>query len=109
MPPKPTPISLSDDQMRVLLDAAQPIARNRRADFLARLAAALRGRELGDGIVGRAIREAQREFYDPPLDARHGTRPSTPASSGDHDTGLIHRPIHRPPASRIGHRVGASA
>jgi hypothetical protein len=41
-----------------------------RAAFLQAVAAALRNRpDPGDGDVHRACREAQRRFFDPPLDA----------------------------------------
>jgi hypothetical protein len=36
---------------------------------------ALRDREIGDGTIGRAIREAQAKFWDPPqLERAKGTR-----------------------------------
>jgi len=36
--------------------------------LLQRVAAELRGREIGSGAVHRAVRVAQRKFYDAPLE-----------------------------------------
>ena len=70
------PIALTDDQLSALFAAAQPLARDRRDGFLVAVAEILGAiRDPGDGDVNRAIRKAQREFFDPPLDSAPG-RPS---------------------------------
>ena len=73
-----TPISLSDDQLDQVFRAARPLALRDREAFLQMVADALRGKILGDGEVYRAIRTAQRVFYEAPeFDARprHRTNP----------------------------------
>jgi hypothetical protein len=68
---RPAMISLSDDQLTVIFNAAQPLAAEDRSRFLETVARKLEGRELGDGIVARCARETQREFFRPPV-VRHG-------------------------------------
>jgi hypothetical protein len=46
--------------------AASPLHPHDRSAYLERVAELLRGRELGDGIVARAAREAQRQFMRAP-------------------------------------------
>ena len=60
------PIRLSDDELDSVLAAARPIAIERRDAFLQHVAAELRSREIGPGLVARICREVQREFFDPP-------------------------------------------
>ena len=61
------PLSLSDAQMSRLLAACAPLAVSQRRPFLEALAADLRQHpEIGDGTVDRAIRETQRQFWQPP-------------------------------------------
>jgi hypothetical protein len=48
-----------------VLRAAEPLAVGDRGAFLLNVAAALQGRELGDGAVYRVV--AQRRYYDPPI------------------------------------------
>ena len=63
----PIPLSLTDQQMSAVLRACEPMLPADRDPFLRALAAALRDqRELGDGVVFRAIRHLQREFRQPP-------------------------------------------
>jgi len=62
----PKPLALSDDQMTAILRAAEPLDPDRRSDFLRDVAAALQGRELGDGLVGRICSEMQRRYLVPP-------------------------------------------
>lgn len=65
-------VSLTDDDFAAVMTAAQPIAPDRRPDFLRDVANALQGcRCIGPGAVHRAIVEAQRAHFDPP--ALHGT------------------------------------
>ena len=61
------PLRLTDDQLSALWRAAEPLHVQDRGAFLQAVAEALRGQELGDGAVFRAIREAQRKFYDAPI------------------------------------------
>jgi hypothetical protein len=51
--------------------AAHPLAPADRERFVEAVTAALKGREIGDGTVYLAIREAQRQFFaSPVLDQR---------------------------------------
>jgi hypothetical protein len=59
-------LKLTDDQLSHLFVAAQPLERGVRDDFLSAVADIL-GR-LPDPGAHRAIVEAQRKFFDPPLD-----------------------------------------
>jgi predicted GNAT family N-acyltransferase len=61
------PIRLSDDQMLELMRVAQQIPVDRREAFLLAVAAELRGKDLGDGVVHRAIRVAAKQYFDPPI------------------------------------------
>jgi hypothetical protein len=61
------PLRLTDDQLAAVLRAAEPLAIGDRGAFLQDVAAALQGQELGDGTVYRAIAQAQRQYYDPPI------------------------------------------
>jgi len=47
------PIALSDTQLRELMQAAQLVPLDLRNVFLERVAARLRGQDLGDGLVHR--------------------------------------------------------
>ena len=70
------PISLTDDEFTAVLVAAGPIAPDRRPDFFRQVAEALRGcRIVGPGAVHRAVREAQRTHFDPPLRSDTAPRP----------------------------------
>jgi hypothetical protein len=60
------PLALSDDQLTAIMQAAAPLPFNRRAAFLEEIAAQLRGREIGDGLVHRVIAQVQRAHFDPP-------------------------------------------
>ncbi|OLB72067.1 MAG: hypothetical protein AUI16_21535 [Alphaproteobacteria bacterium 13_2_20CM_2_64_7] len=61
------PLHLTDEQLAALMRACEPLRPDARAGFLEAVAAALKGREIGDGSVGRAIAAAQRQFFDAPL------------------------------------------
>jgi hypothetical protein len=64
----PTPLRLSDEQLDQVFRAARPLRLRDRDAFLRMIAARLRDcPEPGDGEVFRAVREAQKVFYDPPL------------------------------------------
>ena len=43
--------------------------------FLEAVAAALQGREIGDGAVYLAIRQTQRQFFDAPLETDERSQP----------------------------------
>ena len=54
------PIALSDTQLRELMQAAQLVPLDLRNVFLERVAARLRGQDLGDGLVLRVAYEVAR-------------------------------------------------
>ena len=54
------PIALSDTQLRELMQAAQLVPLDLRNVFLERVAARLRGQDLGDGLVHRVSYEEAR-------------------------------------------------
>jgi hypothetical protein len=64
--PAMPPLALSDDQLTAIMQAAAPLPFNRRAAFLEEIAAQLRGREIGDGLVHRVIAQVQHAHFDPP-------------------------------------------
>jgi hypothetical protein len=66
------PIRLTDDELDAVMAAARPISVDRRDAFLRAVAAELRGREVGPGLVHRICAEVQREHFDPPLETRTG-------------------------------------
>jgi len=55
-----TPIRLTDTQLRELMQAAGTVPLDLRDAFLARVAAELRGKDLGDGLVYRVAYEVAR-------------------------------------------------
>jgi hypothetical protein len=67
------PVRLSDSELDAVFAAAQPIPVSRRDAFLQDVATLLRRcSEIGPGSVHRAIVEAQRAHFDPPLETeRH--------------------------------------
>jgi hypothetical protein len=65
--PQPRPLALSDSQLDAVLRAAAPLQPVDRDAFLVLVAARLRGvGMIGDGVVARVCKEAQREFWDAP-------------------------------------------
>jgi hypothetical protein len=62
------PISLSDSQLQQVLAAAAVLHVADRDAFLRSVAERLRHQQVGDGAVGRAVREAQREYFRAPRD-----------------------------------------
>jgi hypothetical protein len=71
----PAPIALTDAQLDAVFRAAAPLAVHERDAFLQDVAAILRGVVApGDGDIYRAIREAQRRHWDPPLSMEHEPR-----------------------------------
>jgi hypothetical protein len=62
------PLALSDEELSHVMTACQPLAPNMRSAFLAEVASALSAcPEIGPGSVHRAVRAAQRKFFDPPI------------------------------------------
>jgi hypothetical protein len=61
------PLRLTDDQLSAVMRAAEPLAVGNRDGFLRDVAAALQGRELGDGDVYRVVAQVQRRYWDPPI------------------------------------------
>jgi hypothetical protein len=60
------PIRLTDAQLTAVFEAARPLAVRDRDPFLLDLATALAGvTDPGDGDVARAIRVAQKRYFDP--------------------------------------------
>jgi hypothetical protein len=62
----PGPLRLTDQHLTIIESAARPLAWADRAAYLQTVVELLDGRELGDGAVSLAAREAQRKFFDPP-------------------------------------------
>jgi hypothetical protein len=61
------PLRLTDDQLDIILLAAQPLAPHQRDGFLQAVANELAGcQELGPGLVSRVCRQVQRAHFDPP-------------------------------------------
>jgi hypothetical protein len=57
----------------IIANAARPLARDRRADFVAEATAMIRESGItGEGATFRFVREIQRKFFDPPLDPTGG-------------------------------------
>jgi hypothetical protein len=65
------PLALTDDQLATIQNYAAPLHANQRGAFLEEVVGLLRGCELGDGILVRACREAQKKFLRP-ADLRAG-------------------------------------
>jgi hypothetical protein len=60
------PLALTDDPLLIIQQHAEPLHPKDRGDYLQRVAALLEGHEVGDGLVSRCARAAQREFVRPP-------------------------------------------
>jgi hypothetical protein len=78
------PLALTDDQLEIVLHAAEPLQPRDRAAFAAAVAQVLAGQAvLGDGIVSRTCRELQRRFMTSPPDVpRHAPRWSSRRRNG---------------------------
>ena len=71
------PLALSDDQLDTVMRGAAPLPPQDRHKYLQRVAELLyQEGEIGDGAVARACAEAQRTFFDPPIDTAHHGRTS---------------------------------
>ena len=64
------PLSLTTEEMDLLLTLAAPIEQRQRDQFLLEVAAELEAKrqagEIGEGSVHRVARTVQRRFFDPP-------------------------------------------
>ena len=68
------PVSLSANEMAMIERAAAPLDRDRQDAFVTAVLAALEScPELGPGVVHRAIRATQRQYWDPPPTLVRGT------------------------------------
>ena len=60
-------ISLEDDEMSAVLDAARPLPPKLRSEFLQAVATEIEHQpQRGPGAVYRACRDLQRKYFDPP-------------------------------------------
>ena len=60
------PLALTDDQLAIIRQCAEPLDHADRAAYLERCVQLLQGREIGDGFVARVARAAQAEFHRMP-------------------------------------------
>ena len=60
------PIALSDSQLDQVYRSAEPLHPHDRSAYLEKVAELLNDHEIGDGLVGRVAREAQRLFLRAP-------------------------------------------
>jgi hypothetical protein len=66
------PVSLSDEELAAVMTACAPLAPDGRGAFLEALASTLAACPvIGPGAVHRAIVDAQRQHFDPPVSDRH--------------------------------------
>jgi hypothetical protein len=65
-PTPPKPISLSDEQLSMIMAAAEPLHHVDRGPFLEAVADRLRHVVIGDGQVSLICRELQRQFFRAP-------------------------------------------
>jgi hypothetical protein len=69
-------LALTDDQLRIVQNFAEPLDPDQRGAYLHRVVAILRDQEIGDGALHRACSQAQAEYRRLPaaLDGRghHG-------------------------------------
>jgi hypothetical protein len=78
------PLSFTDAQLKAIETSATPLDRFIRSAFLNAVGVYFRDRDsVGDGELGRCLRELQREFLNPPRSGR-GPR--------DHYGGSFNRP-----------------
>ena len=65
-------LSLTDDQLSTVFNAAEPLLPADRSRFLEDVATAHAAiPELGDGSIARTCREIQRRYFHPPVDTAH--------------------------------------
>ena len=74
----PTMVTLSDSQIASILNALRPLQASERTQFQAALLEALlyHRDEIGDGTIGRLVRDLQKKYFQPPPDEQpSGGRP----------------------------------
>lgn len=69
------PLSLTTEEMDLLLSLAQPIEPAQRSAFLDAVAAAIGGQASGPGLVHQVGRRIQRQFWTPPQISPNATAP----------------------------------
>ena len=84
------PIALTDNQLAQVQRCAEPLNPHDRGPYLERVAELLNGHEIGDGLVGRVVREAQRQFLRAPE-----LEPRRAPSRWDRDTPRFERASKR--------------
>jgi hypothetical protein len=57
------PLKLTDTQLNIIRRAAEPLHPHDRGVYLETVAELLNGHELGDGIITRVAKEAQKRFW----------------------------------------------
>lgn len=68
-------VKLSPDQAETILRAARPLGPSDGASFIEEVRSVLADfPEIGDGLVHRIIRDIQRKYFDPPVQAGHWAR-----------------------------------
>ena len=78
-------ITLTDAQTDAIIHATRPLQPSERAAFLAALVALFADRnEIGDGELGRALRDLQQQHFRPPTATETGMM------------GTRHKPLHAP-------------
>jgi hypothetical protein len=69
------PLAFTDSQLDAIFNAGRPLQPQEQQAFLAALGAMFQGRsEIGDGELGRAIRDLQREHFRPPTETETARR-----------------------------------
>jgi hypothetical protein len=64
------PMPIAADDLAAVYDLAQPVAPERRADFVAAVVERVQAAPIaGPGIIHRVARETQRAYFDPPGEA----------------------------------------
>jgi hypothetical protein len=63
------PLSLTDAEITAIMSAARPLQPQDRSRFIEIVSRQLKGKLVGDGLLHRICREAQREVFAPPLNS----------------------------------------
>jgi hypothetical protein len=66
IPTPAVPLRLTDEQLNIVMRAAEPLASADRGPFLEAVAGELQGLEIGDGIVARTCAKLQKRWFTPP-------------------------------------------
>jgi hypothetical protein len=82
------PMPIAADDLAAVYDLAQPVAPERRADFVAAVVERVAAAPIaGPGIIHRVARETQRAYFDPPQDTRVGEASSRRGVGGPRPRG----------------------